>query len=376
MGDVTRTGWVQIADALFWAALVISVPLALMSSGGLSFTSRIHRVTRASTPGATQGEEAEVVVDIQNRRPWPRFGLTLTYDLQVNDALVTPRFEDRVRLHLPFLAPYAHVEVRGRLPLVRRGLHRLSGGAAVADAPFGFFRRTQRQPGESSLLVHPAAIDVDVAPARQEMTGAVSRPVTVRVGEEVLGSRPFAIGDPARDIHWRNSARAGRIMTKSFTATEAEAPVLVIGVSQQVDDETALTLDDLCRVAAGVARSWGTRGTPLTLLAGSEGQTATWDETLSRLAKLTVSSVPCVRAQLKLVEPGRPVMMVADATDRDSLEALSSVAGRLGAVEAWLLGGIDSDEEWRVEHAATVLRRAGVNVTVVDRPLPAPRAGA
>ena len=133
MGDITRTGWVQIADSLFWGALVISVPLALMSSGGLSFTPGLHRMARTSAPGATQGEEAEVVIDVRNRRPWPRFGLTFTYDLQVNDVLMTQRTQDRVKLHLPFLGPFAHVAVRGQLPLRRRGLHRLSGGAAVGE---------------------------------------------------------------------------------------------------------------------------------------------------------------------------------------------------------------------------------------------------
>ncbi len=57
--------------------------------------------------------------------------------------------------------------------------------------------------------------------------------------------------------------------------------------------------------------------------------------------------------------------------DRRSVEALSAAVSRMVAVDVWLLADTEEEEERRSKHAASVLRRAGAAVSIIERPLPA-----
>ena len=374
IGDVTRTGWVQIADSLFWGAIVMSVVVAGISSGGLTATPRFSSRGQAVNGNApSQGQDVEVEVEVVNRWPVPRFGVTLRYDLFVNDRMATKDADLKVRFHLPFLAPKARVVVRGRLRTDRRGVHRLASGVAYSDAPFGLFKRSQRQSAEAAIMIVPASVEVEFAPSRLAVVGERPRPATARVGEEVAGSRPYVMGDPGRSVHWRNSARAGRLMTKAYSATDNESPVLIVAPGHDADREAAdERLDDRCRVAAGVALIAGRSGVPLSVQVGDGERRLSWGETLAHLGSLTFGSMPGMADQLRRLAPNATLAVVADASDETSIATLVTEAPRFAAMEVWLLADAGDEHDWRANRVANALRSVGAQVSIVHRPLPAP----
>jgi len=374
IGDVTRTGWVQIADAVFWGAILASALVAAMSSGGLRATPRFFlNSTPGQNPGTAQGETVGIEAEVINRWPLPRFGVTLSFNLYVNDQLVTPHSDQRLKLHMPFLAPGSRTVVKGSMVTSRRGMHRLADGVAASDAPFGVFKRSQPQVGETALMIYPAPVEIELGPSRLVNAGERPKPVTARSGEEVVGSRPYVVGDSARSIHWRNSARTGRIMTKAYAATEQETPVLLVASGPMLDKtKSEESLDDRCRVAAGVSLESGKSGAPLSMLTGRTTHRVTWAETLSLLAALTSDTVKPMAEQLTWLDPSAAVAVVVDVADDESISAMVAEAPRLSSLDVWLLAEPTDEHQWHANRAASALRGVGAHVSVVERPLPAP----
>lgn len=374
IGDVTRTGWVQIADAVFWGAILASALVAAMSSGGLRATPRFFLIASpGDNPGTAQGESVGIEAEVINRWPLPRFGVTLSYNLYVNDHLVTPHSDQRPKLHMPFLAPRSRTVVKGSLVTSRRGMHRLADGVAASDAPFGVFKRSQPQVAETALMIYPAPVEIELGPSRLVHAGERPKPVTARSGEEVVGSRPYVIGDSARSIHWRNSARAGRTMTKAYAATEQETPVLLVAGGSILDrTKSEESLDDRCRVAAGVSLESGKSGMPLSMLTGRATQRVTWAETLSQLAALTSDTVQPMADQLTRLESSAAVAVVVDVADDESISAMVAEAPMLSSLDVWLLAEPTDEHQWQANRVASALRGVGAYVSVVERPLPAP----
>ncbi len=354
VGDVTQIGWVKMADALLWGTLVASAVVAGLSGARLEMTPRLgwHGSARPDPEGLGpfQDDDTQLEVEVRNSRPWPRFGATIGFDLYVNGELTTPEDGSRVRLFIPFIPAAGSLSVHGRLPGGRRGLHTVRDGTATFDFPFGLSRRRQRYGGETSLLVYPVRAGVALPEAQRTPSGEAPRPVTVRTGDEVSGSRPFAPGDLARHVHWRNSARTGNLLTKTFTAAESPAPVLLLGAPSAdggADAERALD--------------------------ASPGAPAlTWAEVLGYLARVTTRSLPPLREALRALAPGVTVAVVLEAADRDSVEALAAAAPRLTETSAWLLAGERVAGERERDGARELLHRAGVHVELVERPLDQP----
>ena len=375
IGDVTGTGWVQIADAFLWSALVISPIVPIFSGARLAVTPRVTRVRQDGGPGPVQGDEVVFAAELRNPRPWPRLGVTVAYKLFINGVhggTSDGAYGREVKLYVPYIDPHGTARVEGQLPVPRRGLYTLSDGRSGSDAPFGLFRRRSAVKGEMSVLVYPAPLTVDAGVVHASHLASAESALPVRVGEEVSGSRPFAMGDAVRQIHWRNSARAGRLLSKSFTSAELDTPVLVIGTAP--GDEVGL--DDETRVAAGVGEAWAVRGFPVHLQGAERPGPAAWAELLGQLARVTSAMLPTVGSALRSVPPGSTLAVVIPSDDREGVRAVVSAAGRMASVSTWLLTRPrdDGSEEDDVltQTGAAALRRAGVTVTLVERPLPLP----
>ena len=359
VGDVTRTGWVQIGDSILWGAIILGIVLPLASGFGVDAAPRFGWNREAQGVGPVQGDELTLSVRLRNPQPWPRFGLVVAFDLTVNGEARPP-----LSLYVPYLGPRAELTVDGRFPRVGRGVHTISGGSVRTSAPFGFFRRRARFGSEATVTVHPAPVTVEQTDTRVVLSGTAPRPVTARWGEEISGSRPYAPGDPARDIHWKNSARAGRLMTKAYTASATDERLLVIGAP----DGESSAMDDVARVAAGVGLAWGGQGQPVALLVDGVPRRVTYPELSAYLAAAAPATVPPLASALRAVAQASSVGVVVCASDDAGLAALATEA-RSAGVRAWLLGDTSPEE---AERAAVTLRGAGVSVELVPLPLPEP----
>jgi uncharacterized protein (DUF58 family) len=171
------------------------------------------KVERHARTGRSQvGKMAEERFVISNRSLIPKLWL------EVRDHSTLP--DHRVsRVISPFGSRKTQTwTVKTRC--LQRGRFTLGPLTLVSGDPFGLFKTSRRleEPGESSMIVYPAIIDV---PAFAPLVGYLPGGDTMRrrthyVTTNVSGVRDYAPGDSFNRIHWPTTARTGRLISKEF----------------------------------------------------------------------------------------------------------------------------------------------------------------
>ena len=94
----------------------------------------------------------------------------------------------------------------------RRGLHRFEQLEVATRAPFGLFEKSRPLDAPAELVVFPRKIAAP--PARPRALAREGEQPEDRIGQglEVHSLRDHRAGEDARTIHWKSSARAGRLI--------------------------------------------------------------------------------------------------------------------------------------------------------------------
>lgn len=203
-------------------AFVLLVAIANLSSrawlAGLDCT----RVINATT--FQQGEDAEVEVTVTNSRGWP-IPWIFVEDLTPRGFPVAGD-----NLTLAVLMPGRSLSLKYRLQCPRRGYHRIGPLMMESGDLFGLqkrFRTGQRQ-DYISVLPTVAYIDTfNVATRRPQGPVRISN----RVYEDptrIAGLREYVPGDPMNRIHWKASARTGKLFTKQVEASSVLGATLLL----------------------------------------------------------------------------------------------------------------------------------------------------
>lgn len=189
---------------LFGGLLVLSYLWARLSLLGV-------RVTRQLRSNRSQvGKYAEETLIVENTAPLPKLWL------EVRDFSDLPGH--RVSRVLSWLSPHARRSWVIRTPCVRRGRYRLGPITLYAGDPFGLFVLRRDLEFSSSLVVYPLTTELPAfAPRLGELSGGSLRSRrTHHVTTNVAGVRDYVPGDSFGRIHWRSSARTGRLIVKEF----------------------------------------------------------------------------------------------------------------------------------------------------------------
>jgi len=142
--------------------------------------------------------------------------------------------------------------------LTRRGVYTVGPLSVTSGDPFGLFRVTRRYGQQASIIVYPPFFDLphfNVPPANLPGEGRF-RKRTHYVTPNASGVRDYVPGDSFNRIHWRSTARAGKLMVKVFELDPASDIWIVLDLQQAVQagsgDES--TEEYGVKVAASVAR--------------------------------------------------------------------------------------------------------------------------
>lgn len=110
----------------------------------------------------------------------------------------------------------------------KRGLYRLSALRLSTKFPFALFRKWRDIAMPADVVVFPALAPVVLEDLRDTLSsGDESSNRRGRRGEFV-GLRPALQGDDARDIHWRATARTGRLMVREQEDEQQRNLVIVL----------------------------------------------------------------------------------------------------------------------------------------------------
>jgi uncharacterized protein (DUF58 family) len=84
--------------------------------------------------------------------------------------------------------------------------------------PFNFFRRYRHMDQESGILVFPrkAAPNEEALFVNMGDDDALAATPQQPQEADIVGVRPYAEGDPMKRVHWKSSARTGRLNTKLY----------------------------------------------------------------------------------------------------------------------------------------------------------------
>ncbi len=134
------------------------------------------------------------------------------------------------------------------VPARRRGVITLGPVAAVHGDPLGLLRREQSWSEPVELFVHPrtVALDADTSGFLRDIEGVTTQDLSSSdVSFHAL--RDYVPGDDRRSVHWRTTARVGRLMVRQFEETRRSHLLVMLSLRPEEyadhdDLETAVSV--------------------------------------------------------------------------------------------------------------------------------------
>lgn len=254
--SVTPTGWALLVATIVGAllgwgrgwlefrALAVSAVVVLLVASVSVLRRRQHSVTlELGRPRVQAGESALGRIEI--RAAGGRGTAPTTMELPVGKAVATFR--------VGHLGPDDEHEELFSIPTRRRGVIPLGPVRSVQVDPVGAISRAKVLTESTELYIHPRLIHLD--PGAVGVLKDVEGITTAKLSSSDVSFhalRDYVPGDPRRSVHWKTTAKTGRLMVQQFEET-MRAHLLIL-LSTRSDDYA--TEDDF-ELAVSTAASLG-----------------------------------------------------------------------------------------------------------------------
>ena len=231
--------------SVIWIVLSVAIVVAaqgvLVGLFGLKAIGYDRRFSRASV---TEGERVELVEVIRNRKilpvPWIRVESRISQFLRFGHGGVSEEREisaDQYHKSVFYLGPFSQITRRHDVTCLKRGHYEVGSVAMTAGDLMGVWVRTRQMNLNCALDVYPRLLSEDelnTPSTRWQGELAVKRWI-MPDPFLVSGIRDYRPGDPLRDVHWRASARTGRLQvkTRDYTADPRMLVVLNVQASEE-----------------------------------------------------------------------------------------------------------------------------------------------
>lgn len=179
----------------------------IIASGVLSeVTMRGLGVTRRPPPQVFAGQPFLMEIAVENQKN----GLA-SFSIEIED-LLDGRPLDK-KCYFLKIPPGRTQRTSYRHTFARRGLYRFDGFRIATRFPFTLFRKSKDAESTTEVLVFPRVMSVPRPSPRPRARGGGPSHRLGRRGE-FFGLREWKEGDDRRGIHWRSTARTGRLMVR------------------------------------------------------------------------------------------------------------------------------------------------------------------
>jgi hypothetical protein len=224
---------------------------------------------------------------------------------------------------IPALPAAAEHEELFAVPTAKRAVIVAGPAQSVRGDALGLVRRTVRWSDPVELFVHPATVRLRPSAAGlvRDLEGEVTKAITNNdLAFHAL--RPYEPGDDRRYVHWRTTARTGRLMVRQFNETRRSQLVLLHHAEEAgyaSEHEFELGVSVLASIAQQVLRD-GTKvriasgdrelrtATPITMLDDSSRiEPASTGATVRDFARDATKRMPAPSVLLVVVGSRTPV---------------------------------------------------------------------
>ena len=230
------------------AAYVLGFLVPLCFAWARAHTRGLEVTVERASDRLQVGQEAEARIRLKSRSMWTKLWL------EVEDETDMPGTQARTVVTLPAKGNRNwKVSMRCR----RRGVYSAGPVRITTGDPFGLFKRTRSYGDKSPLIVLPQPEELPYfwAPAAQLPGEGVVRKRTHYVTPNAASIREYYPGDSYNRIHWRTTARLGRLMVKTFEMDPTSNIWLLLDLdgSVQQGSEDESTEEYGVRIAASLA---------------------------------------------------------------------------------------------------------------------------
>ncbi len=247
-----------------------------------------------------------------------------------------------------------------RLPTSHRGIFEVGPIEVTRRDPFDLFRVSRRHGRPERIWVYPRVLGFQALPAGQTRHLEGPSSDTSPQGNITFHRlRDYVVGDDLRLVHWRSTARTGRLVVKHNVDTSQ--PYSVVVLDQRPSGYTAEAFEAAVDVAASVlvAESANKAPVELRLTDGSAiGGPRLRDVTalIDHLTGIAADPAGSLQAQLlalRRARGGTSLVVITGVLDRADLPFVAALRRRF---ERLVVVSIDPD------HEAATVRFPGVGV--------------
>jgi uncharacterized protein (DUF58 family) len=235
-------GWVVAAIAV--ALLLLSVPFLL---GAHDYGIRLE----LAKDRVVAGSEVTGSLDIVNRST--RVALPGVVDVPVGPGLV--------EVHVPLLRGGIGHRESLAISAQRRGVIQVGPMTVGRGDPVGILRREHAWPGVQHIYVHPVTVAIPSTSAGlvKDLEGAPTSDI-VDADLSFHALREYVPGDSYRHVHWKSTAKTGKLMVRQYEETRHSRIAIVLdlalgGYAAPVDGP-----GDEFEMAVSAAASLGVQG--------------------------------------------------------------------------------------------------------------------
>lgn len=306
---------IKLPHTIFTTSLLLGVPCASFVLTKL-LLQRIE-FTRKTPPSLQEGEEASVLYTLRAPSPLPLLSIaTLS-----KKGLASQK---------PCIIRGGEREGEERLLALKRGRYEIKELQIFALDPLGLLKVGRRVKIEEEMLVYPSYVKTTgplVGGGGEE--GLVGAGIKGR-GVEFSSTREWQKGDELRDIHWRSSARLGRLVVVERERAGGISSVIALEARPEslIGDELENSFELSIKISASLAWAVLNSGGSVRFISWQVdkvvlpqmGETA-FHSLLEELSKLEATSPQPITSHLeeKVLEKGSLLIIVTSLPEESLL---------------------------------------------------------
>ncbi len=341
LARLSQVGWLYLVDSVFWGALVLALIMPWLGVAFISARRNASPSDRTNTGGRpSEGDQVHIIVSLRNRLFYPRF----FHSVKFASELAGPDSPEQ-RFFVAQLPASGTLRLETTVEAYQRGHHDLGPVVLESSAPFGLFRRRRALSGRQPMLVLPRVYPLNRLVLVDGQDNQSHNPRASRTGLDVAGSRPYVPGDSRRMVHWRNTARAGRMMVKETEDQTDKTLQIMFDCGDEWGTERDTNFEYAIKLVATVAdyalrngvpiRVWGSHLIGPNVAAAESivdptGVTLTWLELLESLAEARPMGRSAMEEGLVRIPPGANLFIVVSADGGPANKNLERALARTG----------------------------------------------